>query len=102
MAVKILIKRVVPKDKERALNPLIVQLRKLAKAQAGFMSGETLRNVDLPEEFLVISTWESLEDWLEWCESPQRTEIQEQIDSLLENKTEYSAYELSHRAEKSA
>ena len=92
MAVKIIIKRKVSKDKEGQLLPLLIRLRALATAQPGYISGETLRNVDDPEEYLVISTWQNLEDWEKWANSKERAEIQDQIDLLLGQKTEYARY----------
>ena len=91
MAVKIIINRRVAKDKEPELLPLLIQLRTLATAQPGYISGETLRNMDDPEESLVISTWNSVEDWKDWFSSKQRAEVQEMIDNLLEVDTEYKA-----------
>ncbi len=90
--IKIIIKRRVSKDKEGELLPLLVKLRALATAQPGYVSGETLRNVDDPEEFLVISTWQSLDHWKAWLQSKQRAELQDQIDKLLGEKTQYAAY----------
>lgn len=92
MAVKIIIRRKVDKDKEAELLPLLIQLRALATAQPGYISGETLRNVDRPEESLVISTWQSVENWQTWLKSRQRAEIQGRIDALLGKPTEYDIY----------
>ena len=92
MAVKIIIKRMVPKDKEAALVPLLIALRSKATARTGYISGETLRNMDNPEEYLVISTWQSLDNWNVWASSKQRAEIQEKIDALLGKKSEYDTY----------
>ena len=86
MAVKIIIRRKVSKGKEVHLLPLLVELRAKAISQHGYVSGETLRNVNDPEEYLVISTWKSVEDWKAWEASPSRTEIQNKIDSLLGEK----------------
>ena len=92
MAVKILIKRRVPGDIAKSLIPLFRELRILATNQPGYISGETLRCLDDPEEFLVISTWESSEDWKAWLSSKKRDEIQIKIDSLLGGKTDYRIY----------
>lgn len=92
MAVKIIINRRVPKEKEEELLPLLIQLRALATAQPGYISGETLRNMDDPEETLVISTWSSVENWKDWLSSGKRAEVQDKIDSLLEVDTEYKVY----------
>ena len=92
MAVKIIIRRKVAKDKEGDLMPLLIQLRALATAQPGYVSGETLRNVSNPEDFLVISTWQSVDNWNGWMSSKQRAEIQQKIDAMLGEKTEYNVY----------
>ena len=92
MAVKVLIKRTVPEDKAREMIPLFRQMRSLAITQDGYISGETLRNVNDPEEFVVISSWQTSEDWERWLNSTNRQEIQEKIDDLLGGHTHYTIY----------
>jgi heme-degrading monooxygenase HmoA len=92
MAVKIIIKRRVPKEKEVELQPLLTQLRSKAIALPDYISGETLRNVDDPEEYLVISTWKSVASWKEWEASDHRKVINDRIDILLGEKSEYDIY----------
>jgi heme-degrading monooxygenase HmoA len=92
MAVKIIIRRRVSKDREPELLPLLIQLRALATAQPGYISGETLRNVQDPEDYLVISTWQTQDNWDAWVSSKQRQEIQDKIDTLLGAKSEYQVY----------
>ena len=92
MAVKILIKRTVPKDRARELIPLFREIRSLAIKQAGYISGETLKRLDKPDQFLIISTWQSSDDWEKWIKNKDRNELQSQIDQLLGGKTEYEIY----------
>lgn len=92
MAVKALIKRVVPENKAREMIPLFRQMRALAMNQKGYISGETLRNLNNSEEFLVISSWQSSEDWINWLKSADRQQIQEKIDALLGGQTKYDIY----------
>ena len=92
MAVKIIIKRRIPKGKESELLPLLIQLRSKATTQPGYISGETWRNVDSPEECLVIGTWQSTDNWKAWEASQERAELQGKIDALLGEKTEYAIY----------
>ncbi|MDF1591870.1 MAG: antibiotic biosynthesis monooxygenase [Desulfobacterales bacterium] len=92
MAVKILIKRTVPLDKAREMIPLVRQMRSLANNQPGYISGETLKSLDQPDTFLVISTWQSSDDWGKWLLSKERQGVQEKIDSLLGGKTEYEMF----------
>jgi heme-degrading monooxygenase HmoA len=72
--------------------PLFKKMRQLATGQNGYITGETLRNLNDPEEFLVISTWQSPADWENWLKSEERLEIQQQIDTLLGGKTLYDIF----------
>jgi len=92
MAVKIIIKRIVPLKKAEALKPLLQKLRNLAMQQPGYISGETFKRVDRPGENLVISTWQSMDDWRGWVLSDERKGTQEKIDHLLGEKTDYEVY----------
>ncbi len=92
MSIKIIIKRKVPKDMEKELLPLIKELRILTTKQEGYISGETLDRVDKPGQSLVISTWQSVEDWNNWANRTERKAIQDNIDKLLGEKTEYELY----------
>ncbi len=93
MTVKILIKRKVPADKSAKLKDFVMQLRALSVKQPGYVSGESLRNAVKPDEYVVISTWDSPESWKTWLGSKERAVIQNQIDALLGVKTEYEMYE---------
>jgi heme-degrading monooxygenase HmoA len=92
MATKVFITRKVTRGRQRDLLPLLLELRTKAMGQSGYISGETLKGISHPEEFLVISTWNSFEDWSAWEDNPERREIQEKIDALLEEKTIVKAY----------
>ncbi len=92
MAVKIIIKRIVSDEKVKNLTPLLKQLRAFATNQPGYISGETLKRMDNPGEYLVISTWQSAGDWDRWILSEERKGVQDKIDILLGKKTEYEVY----------
>ena len=92
MAVKIIIKRIVPLNKTEALKPLLQKLRNLAMQQPGYISGETFKRIDRPGESLVISTWQSMDDWRTWVISDERRKRQDKIDHLLGEKTKFEIY----------
>ncbi len=95
VAVKIFIKRSVPAEKASQLIPIFKQLRVLAMQQPGYISGETLQRIDSSEEYIVISTWQSVEHWQQWATSQARMNLQQQIDAALSEKTEYEIYQYS-------
>ncbi len=83
MAIRVLIERKIIFENEPSLNNLLMKLRGKAMLARGYISGETLRSLDDPNEYLVISTWNSLQDWKAWEADKERKEIQSEIDRLL-------------------
>ena len=92
MSIKVLITRTVPREKSREMLQLFREMRLLATAQSGYISGETMKSNDRPDVFLVIGTWESPDDWEKWLLSKDRQAIQEKIDALLGGKTNYEMF----------
>ena len=92
MSVKILITRTVPGNKGKEMLKLFKEMRSLATSQPGYISGETLKSNDRPDVFLVISTWQSAQDWETWLLSKERQKIQEKIDLLLGGHTHYEMF----------
>jgi len=94
MAVSIIIRRNV-KDETMAGNlaPLIVRLRSRAAVQPGFLTDQTFSCLDCDGEYMIISTWNTLEDWNIWMHSEERMAIQRKVDDLLGEKTLYRYYE---------
>ena len=81
MAIRVMIRRRVPKEKEKDAQKVISALRLFAVQWPGYVSGETLRNINNPEDYLVISTWKALPDWEAFFKSEKRTELQAKIDA---------------------
>jgi antibiotic biosynthesis monooxygenase (ABM) superfamily enzyme len=77
MAVQVLIRRKIMETKAKKVSPLIVKLRSLATIQPGYICGETLNCIDPPgrSEYLVRSTWHTVEDWKKWLHSKERSNI---------------------------
>ena len=93
MPIKVFIKRKWQVDKPEELLPLLAALREVAREQPGFISGETLRSLDDPEDFLVISIWETADDWNKWLQNKERRDLQGKVDSLIGEKTFYEMFE---------
>jgi heme-degrading monooxygenase HmoA len=93
MTVRVLMRRKVPEEKLGALRELLDKMRLQAMDQTGYVSGETLKRLDTPGFRLVISKWKSLREWQMWFDSPKRKAVQEQIDALLGEPTDYEIYD---------
>ena len=97
MPVQVIIKRKWQVDNPTELLPLLTELRSRAKKQPGYISGETLRSLDDPEDYMVVSKWETADDWQKWLQSKERRDLQGQVDSLIGERTFYEVFEsVSH------
>jgi heme-degrading monooxygenase HmoA len=93
MSIEVMIKRKIQQGPQaRKVVPLILQLRTLATYQPGYISGRTLYNVENPEDCLVISEWQTLEDWYKWMKSKERDAIQTKIEAEIGEPTQHSVY----------
>jgi len=92
MTVHVVIKRKLIINDPEKLIPLMKELSGRAKLQKGYISTDTLQSVDNPGEYLVVSRWETEEDWLSWFQSKERRDIQGKVDSLIGERTFYEVF----------
>ena len=92
MAVKIIIDRKVKKGKEVDFSKLLRELRSKAIPSSGYISGETLRLSEDPHNYIVITTWQSVNDWKKWEKNPERKKIQAKIEKLMARPTKTKIY----------
>ncbi len=95
MLVKVIIKREVRKGKEKRFFSLLGNLRMNALHQKGYISGETLICAENTNKVVVISKWESLEDWSIWKTDIKRAEIDARLSEIQDNPTIYEPYVFS-------
>jgi len=93
MAVRIVIDRKVKKGKEADFAKLLRELRSKAVPSKGYISGETLRALDDPRNYIVITTWQSIDDWKSWEKNPERKKIQNRIEKLMARPTKTKIYQ---------
>ena len=95
--IKIHVRRNMPEDKKEDVMPLIIKLRSISMGKPGYISGETLKRMDKSGESLVVSKWQSVNYWNRWLQSEEGSEIQNKIDQLLGEETQYEIYEYDPR-----
>ncbi|MDH3797735.1 MAG: antibiotic biosynthesis monooxygenase [Desulfobacterales bacterium] len=94
MAVKIFIKRYVKKGKTQEAVELLKDVRSQALKQPGYISGETLINHYDPCNITVVSTWQTIDDWIRWQESDERSAKENQLEGLQERPADFEIYDL--------
>ncbi|MBC8440406.1 MAG: antibiotic biosynthesis monooxygenase [Deltaproteobacteria bacterium] len=92
MTVAVLIKRKVTPGNETLLEELYREMRSAALNQKGYIGAETLKRLDVPDELLIISKWQHIDDWSKWLVSKERRVFQERIDSLTSAETKFEIY----------
>lgn len=92
MAVHVVIKRKLIINDPEKFTPLMKELSERAKLQEGYISTDTLQRTDNPGEYLVVSRWETEENWMSWFQSKERRDIQGKVDSLIGERTFYELF----------
>ena len=100
MAVKVFIKRYVKKGRTDTALELLKEVRGQALKQPGYVSGETLVNHFDPCSITVVSTWQTIDDWIRWQESEERSNKEDQLEGLQEGSTRFEIYDLGSPAAK--
>jgi len=90
--VKIMIKRYIKEGKAKEVFTLLNKQRAKAMNQRGHLKGETLMSYQNPHCLLVISTWQSMENWIAWKENKERSTNEAKLEQFLESPTEYDEY----------
>ncbi len=92
MSVMVIIKRVFRVEQTEKLLPLLKELRKESKKQAGFISRKTYSKLSDPGEYIVITEWDTADDWIKWMNQKKARDLQWKIDSLIGEKTFFEVY----------
>jgi heme-degrading monooxygenase HmoA len=92
MLAKILINRQFKSGNEKEILNLLNRLRSIAMDQPGYVSGLTMSAPNDPGNMMVISTWQTLDDWLSWKENTERNNLEAMLDIYQKRPTEYKEY----------
>ena len=92
MAVKVLITRRFKEGKALEVLAALNQLRAKALNYPGYITGETLFGHDDSNKLVVIGTWQSMEDWANWRNNPDRKEIEGRLLQLLAEPPQYETF----------
>jgi heme-degrading monooxygenase HmoA len=87
MSVRIIIDRKVKKGKETDFAKLLRKLRSQAIFSEGYISGEMLRARKDPQNYIVITAWQSVADWEKYERVPETNKIHTRIEKLMARPT---------------
>jgi heme-degrading monooxygenase HmoA len=81
--VRVLIERWLRPGVEEQVVAALREMRRDAVHAAGYISGETLRDVADPAHYVIVSTWRSRADWDAWAACEARDRARSRIVPLL-------------------
>jgi heme-degrading monooxygenase HmoA len=93
--IRVIIERRLKTDRKKELIPLLNKLRAEAVHRPGYVSAETLSNIQDASIMVVLSAWRNLTDWQMWEESKVRAELYQQIEPLLMEKPRVSIFRVT-------
>jgi heme-degrading monooxygenase HmoA len=82
--IKVLIERHVVEGLEKPYEKAIAELLDTITAAPGYRGGESLRDKDHPNHYVVESNWASLAAWQRWFHSAERLQVLDSINPFLE------------------
>ena len=94
MAIKVVIKRHLKKSTAEEAIAFLNTIRREAMGRPGYISGETWINHYDPHKITVVSTWQTVEDWIHWEESDTREAHEAKLDNLLKVPAKFEIYDL--------
>ena len=94
MAIKILIKRKIKDGNMQAASRLLINQRKGAMTQPGYISSETMQSLDDSSQILVVSMWQTREAWEAWENSEIRAVNESEFEDYIVGQTEFEHYSL--------
>lgn len=94
MSVKILIKRKFKKEALQNASSMLIKARTNAMGNEGYISTETLVKYDDPRTILIISMWQTKEDWERYQSSGARKEHEDKFSAMFEGSTEYEMFKV--------
>jgi heme-degrading monooxygenase HmoA len=97
MAIKVLITRRFKDEFVHEAHYHNAEIRALATVQPGYVSGKTIINIDNPNEMIIVSTWDSREDWDNWYKKDVRMDYYKKLRLSLETGEEISFYKSGGR-----
>lgn len=89
MSVKILIRRKFKKEALKNASAMLIKARTNAMGNQGYISTETLVNYDDPQSVIILSMWQSKDDWDRYRDSDTRKEHEDKYVDMFEGSTEY-------------
>ena len=91
--IKVLIKRTIVEGLEGNYEQTVVELLNHAEDFPGYLGGESYKDAQKPNHYVVVSAWTSINAWQLWFRSAQRMEMLKKISVYLQEPEAFTILE---------
>jgi heme-degrading monooxygenase HmoA len=103
MAIKVQITRNFKPGTLGQASRILIRARYQAMGLPGYIASETWSDLRDPHKVIVVSMWQSIEDWNQWQDSPQRGEFVTELGKIMVGGEHLAFYTLGiHRTDAEA
>ncbi|MBC2736476.1 MAG: hypothetical protein HF981_19100 [Desulfobacteraceae bacterium] len=92
MVIKVLIKRHFKPEHLDTASKILIRARYEAMKMKGYIASETWRGLHDPSWIIVVSMWQSPEDWNQWYKSLQRRDLMVELAKIMTEGEEIEPY----------
>lgn len=94
--IRVIIDRFIAESLEENYEITAKETLQAAVRAPGFISGESLKDIQNERHRVVLCNWRSLQDWQRWLSSPERKSMMDQLNLMLETAEKVTVLELPY------
>ena len=91
--IRVIIERFIAETLEEHYETAAKQTLQLAVCAPGFISGETLQDINNPRHRIVLCKWRSVKDWQDWQDSLKRKRMMSKLRLLFDKDEKITIFE---------
>lgn len=84
--IRVIIDRYIAETLERNYETAALEILSASVRAPGFISGESLVDLDNPRHRIVLCKWRSKLDWDHWCQTQERKGLMDKLSLMLERE----------------
>ena len=92
--IRVIIERHIAESLEANYEETAKETLQKAIVSPGFISGESRKDITNPRHRFILCTWRSLQDWHQWLQSPERKEMMDKLNLMLEKEEKVTVLEM--------
>lgn len=94
--IRVIIDRYIAETLEKNYETAALEILSASVRAPGFISGESLCDLDNPRHRIVLCKWRSRLDWDNWCQSLERKELMSKLTLMLEKDESVTLLDSPH------